>query len=76
LYRATRRGTRENDILFGGFVRRHVETFDEAELVALEALLEVPENQLADWLTGRLPLPAGAPAMLRRMRDAARGGTT
>jgi antitoxin CptB len=75
LYRATHRGTQENDILFGGFVRRHVETFEEAELAALEALLEVPDNLLADWLTGRLPLPGGASTMLRRIRDAAGGRT-
>ena len=71
LYRATHRGTQENDILFGGFVRRHIMTFKEGELAAVEALLDVPDNQLADWLTGRLPLPATAPAMLRRMRDEA-----
>ena len=74
MYRATHRGTQENDILFGGFVRRHIGTFNELELADLEALLEVPDNQLADWLTGRTPLPAEAPAMLRRVRDAAQGG--
>lgn len=71
LYRATHRGTQENDLLFGGFVRRHIGTFEEWELSAVEALLEVPDNELADWLTGRLPLPPGAPAMLRRIRDEA-----
>lgn len=75
MYRATHRGTQENDILFGGFVQRHIVTFEEWELAAVEALLEVPDNELADWLTGRLPLPAGAPAMLCRMREeAGRGG--
>ena len=74
LYRATRRGTQENDILFGGFVRRHIRIFDELELAAVEALLEVPDNELADWLTGRIPLPAEAPEMLRRVCDEARWG--
>ena len=71
LYRATHRGTQENDILFGGFVRRHIATFDELELAAVEALLGVPDNELADWLTGRIPLPHDAPDMLRRMCDEA-----
>jgi len=72
LYRATHRGTYENDILFGGFVRRHIATFDQAELAALEALLDVPENEMADWLTGRLPIPEEAETpMLRRMRGEA-----
>jgi antitoxin CptB len=68
LYRATHRGTYENDILLGGFVRRHIDAMRESELAALEALLELPENDLADWLTGRLPIPADADSpMLRRV---------
>ena len=72
LYRATHRGTYENDILLGGFVRRHIDALPESELAALEALLELPDNDLADWLTGRMPIPAEADSpMLRRVRDEA-----
>jgi antitoxin CptB len=72
LYRATHRGTYENDILLGGFVKRHISAMRESELAALEALLELPENDLADWLTGRLPIPADADsAMLRRVQSEA-----
>ena len=70
IYRATHRGTYENDILIGGFVQRHVAALSASELAALEELLELPENDLADWLTGRLPIPAAAETpMLRRVRD-------
>ncbi len=70
LYRATHRGTYENDILLGGFVRRHIDALGESELTALEALLELPENDLADWLTGRAPMPLEPDQpMLRRVRD-------
>jgi len=74
LYRATHRGTYENDILLGGFVRGHINAMRESELAALEALLELPENDLADWLPGRLPIPAEADSpMLRRVqREAGR----
>jgi len=72
LYRATHRGTYENDILLGGFVQRHIDAMDDSELSALETLLEWPENELADWLTGRLPIPADADTpMLRRVRSEA-----
>jgi antitoxin CptB len=72
LYRATHRGTYENDILLGGFVQRHIDAFDESELAALETLLELPENELADWLTGRLPIPPEADTpMMRRIRSEA-----
>jgi antitoxin CptB len=72
LYRATHRGTYENDILLGGFVQRHLTAFDESEIAALEDVLELPENDLADWLTGRADIPPEMDApMLRRIRDEA-----
>ena len=74
MYRATHRGTYENDILLGGFVRRHLDAMPESELAELEAVLELPENDLADWLTGRMPIPDEVESvlLLRRIRDAAR----
>jgi antitoxin CptB len=43
----------------------------ESELAALEAVLELPENDLADWLTGRMPIPdeVESVVLLRRIRD-------
>lgn len=70
VFRATHRGTYENDVMIGGFVRAHLDTFDAADLDALEALLEFPDPLLADWLTGRLPIPPDVPPMLRRIREA------
>ncbi len=60
LFRATHRGTYENDILLGGFVQRHYRHAARVGADALEALLELPDNDLADWLTGRRPLPDDA----------------
>jgi len=72
LYRATHRGTFENDIVLGGFVQRHITALSELELAELEVVLELPENDLADWLTGRSEIPPGPnAAMLRRIRDEA-----
>ena len=72
LYRATHRGTHEADLLIGGFVAPRIWRFSEEELVELEGVLELPDPQLANWLTGREPIPeAVESALLRRMRDAA-----
>ena len=69
LFRATHRGTYENDLLIGGFVRDHLDTLTEADIEALETLLERPDPDLADWLTGRRPIaPADATPMLLRIR--------
>lgn len=75
LFRATHRGTYENDILIGAFVRARLATFTEAELDALEEVMELPDAMLADWLTGRQPIPADVDTpMLRAIRTAAENG--
>ena len=75
LFRATHRGTYENDILIGGFVRARLAIFTDAELDELETVMDHPEVVLADWLTGRKPIPVESDcALLRQMRDAALNG--
>jgi antitoxin CptB len=70
LFRATHRGTFENDLMIGGFVRAHLDTITEADIDALEAVMEMPDTDLADWLTGRVPIPPEEETpMLRRMRE-------
>lgn len=75
LFRATHRGTYENDILIGRFVRKRLDGFTEADLDALEEVMELPDALLADWLTGRQPIPASVDTpMLRAIRAAAENG--
>ena len=70
MFRATHRGTFENDLMIGGFVRAHLESLTEADLGALETVMEMPDTDLAEWLTGREPIPPKEDTpMLRRMRD-------
>ncbi len=58
LFRARHRGTREADLMIGAFTERHIAGFTAAELEELEAVLEFPDVDLADWLSGRRPIPA------------------
>lgn len=75
LFRATHRGTYENDILVGSFVRARLAGFSEGDLDALEEVMEMPDALLADWLTGRQPIPAECDTpMLRAIRQAAEDG--
>lgn len=75
LFRATHRGTYENDILVGSFVRKRLAGFTEADLDALEEVMELPDAQLADWLTGRRPIPPDVDTpMLRAIKQAAEDG--
>ena len=58
-FRAWHRGTRETDLMIGGFADAHVGAFDADQLDRFEALIEVPDLVLFDWVTGRAaPDPA------------------
>ncbi len=73
LFRATHRGTQETDRLIGGFVAARLLAFSDTELDAVEALMDLPDPDLADWLMGRLPIPPGEHApLLHAMRAAIR----
>jgi antitoxin CptB len=56
--------------MFGGFVRAHLPNLTDDDLDALEAMLDIPDVDLADWLTGRRPIPPEAETpMLRRIQE-------
>lgn len=72
LYRATHRGTHETDLLVGGFVAANLPMLTEDEIGVLEAIMELPDPDLAAWLTGLRPIPTEHDTpMMRRLRDAA-----
>jgi antitoxin CptB len=56
-FRSRHQGTRELDLLLGGFADGRLETMTEAELDRFEALLELPEPVLSAWLIGRRAPP-------------------
>jgi antitoxin CptB len=53
IYRSRHRGTKELDILVGAFAEGHLGGLDAVQLGRFEALLELPEPLLYDWLTGK-----------------------
>ncbi len=73
LFRATHRGTQETDRLIGGYVAPRLMAFTEAELDAIERIMDLPDVDLADWLMGRTPIPQGEhSSLLHAMREDAR----
>jgi antitoxin CptB len=57
-FRAARRGSKEADAIFGAFAKLHLNELDEVELAQFEALLNVPDQLVHDWLRGYAPVPA------------------
>ncbi|HEX5639411.1 MAG TPA: succinate dehydrogenase assembly factor 2 [Burkholderiaceae bacterium] len=68
-----RRGMLENDLIISRFLDREGDVLDITEILALEALLDLPDNELIDLLLARKD-PQGAldnnavRSLLERMR--------
>ncbi|WP_319773943.1 succinate dehydrogenase assembly factor 2 [Breoghania sp.] len=58
LFRCWHRGTKEMDLLLGGFCDAHIADLSEEDMDALEHLMDAADADLLDWLTGRKPAPA------------------
>ncbi len=71
-FRATHRGMHEADVLLGGYVASRIAGMTTGELDELEAILELVDADLVDWMLGRTPVPPGRDnAMLRAILHAA-----
>lgn len=69
-FRAWHRGMREMDLLFGGFADAHIATLPVDELDQLEALMDLPDQDVYRWLTGESPTPpALATPLMAKLRS-------
>jgi len=57
LFRCQRRGFKEVDLIFGTFAAREIHTLETADLDALQALLDAPDQDVFAWLKQEIPLP-------------------
>jgi antitoxin CptB len=57
LFRCWHRGTREMDMILGGFADAHIADMSDVEVADLERLIELPDPDLYAALSGGAPLP-------------------
>ena len=57
-FRAWRRGFREIDLILGGFADQALADMDESAVDAFERLLDAPDQDVYEWITGQSPAPA------------------
>jgi len=76
LFRAWHRGTKETDLIIGGFVRARIAGFSEVELAEIETILEWQDLDMVEWLSGRRPVPPdrATPMFLAMVAMALGGG--
>jgi antitoxin CptB len=56
-FRAWHRGTKEADLLIGGFADRYALTWDDAELRWFEAILDEQDVDVMGWAFGTIVVP-------------------
>lgn len=66
LFRSKHRGTKEMDILLGGYYEANMDIFSESELSLFEALLNEADDDLYAWALGRTPVPETADSPVLR----------
>ena len=68
-FRAWHRGTKEADLLIGGFFDRHSPTWDDGRMAWFEELLQEQDVDIMAWAIGTAAPPARyAGSMMERLR--------
>jgi len=68
-FRAWHRGTKEADLLVGGFMDACAHEWDDEQLNWFEALLEEEDVEIMGWAIGSIPVPVRWQGpMMDRMR--------
>lgn len=57
LYRASHRGTKESDVIVGGFFAARTADLLESQLSDAERVLDLLDADLMDWIIKKLPVP-------------------
>ncbi|MEM7570277.1 MAG: succinate dehydrogenase assembly factor 2 [Pseudomonadota bacterium] len=68
-FRASHRGTKEADIMLGGYVEARADSLTEDDITWLEALMMQQDVDIMAWITGKQPPPpAFDTAMMKDMQ--------
>lgn len=68
-FRAWHRGTKEADLMLGGFVDHAAAGLSDADIAWLEMLMEENDADIMAWITGAKPVPAAfGTALMARMQ--------
>jgi antitoxin CptB len=64
-----RRGLLELDLVLAKFLDRHLENLSPAGLATFKRLLDYPDNDLWDFLNGKMPPPDPESALIIKLFD-------
>ncbi len=64
-----RRGVRELDVLFTRFLETTYYTLSKEEQLSFQALLEVQDPTIMDWLMGKVPPEKGKESIVKCLQE-------
>lgn len=67
--RAWRRGFREIDLILGGFADKMLDQLDDDSLQSFEAILNLNDQDVYEWLIGRSESPSEFAALIASIRS-------
>ncbi|MGE4528957.1 MAG: succinate dehydrogenase assembly factor 2 [Rhodospirillaceae bacterium] len=66
MFRSAYRGMKELDLVIGAFAEAKLAGFGAEELRQYEAILDVPDSDLLDWLCGKSEVPTAMDTAVMR----------
>ena len=66
-FRASRRGFVEADLILGGYAAARLPGMSADDLDAFEAFLDLPDQDLYEWIMRLRPMPGGTPESVTRL---------
>lgn len=57
IYRATYRGSKESDLLLSQFLSKHLEFFNDKELLDVALILDCDDKDIYEWTINKKPSP-------------------
>lgn len=67
IFRSWHRGMRETDLMLGRFADHHVAGMSAEQLGRFEALIECPDPDIYNWVTGTQAIPASLDTDIMRL---------
>ena len=67
--RSWRRGTKEMDLILGGYTDAYLDQLDDQTLTRFDALLDENDQDLYAWVTGTEPVPNRHAQMINTITD-------
>ena len=69
IYRSKNRGCKEMDIILGNYAGGGINALKNNELELYSELLEEPDNDIWDWISGKTPTPAKYTGLLGKIKN-------